>query len=150
MKILFFVLFFCVILIPIVLGTIVPIYKKHSEATGSTINYDATMRRFIYRTQLTYEQIVDLLTMKSDTDELSCTFDFDKAIIRFSDYGSYRDYYFQIQKYDNHSILRLEQVAPIGVQSHIPYKLNPFLVQKLQAEIIPFSQYSGSSVSDTY
>jgi len=29
----------------------------------------------------------------------------------------------------------------IGMQSHLPYKLNPFFVSKLQAEIVPFSQY---------
>jgi len=27
------------------------------------------------------------------------------------------------------------------MQSHVPYKLNPFLVNKLQAQIVPFSQY---------
>ena len=142
MELLFFAIFFFVILIPLVLGIIIPIYKNHSNVTGGIVNHDSTMRKFVYKINLSYQQVVDLLNAKNDVDELSCTFDFDKSIIRFSEYGSHRDYYFQVQECNGFSILRLEQVALFGMQSHIPYKLNPFLVSKLQAEILPFSQYA--------
>ena len=141
MGFLFFAIFFSAILIPMVLGIIIPIYKKHHSVTGGIINYDSTMRNFVYKINLSYQQAVDLLNVKNDVDELSCTFDFEKAIIRFSEYGSHRDYYFQIQECNGFSILKLKQVELIGMQSHVPYKLNPFLVSKLQAEIVPFSQY---------
>ena len=141
MELLFFAIFFFVILIPLVLGIIIPIYKKHSSVTGGIINYDSTMRKFVYKINLPYQQAVDLLNMKNDVDELSCTFDFEKAIIRFSEYGSHRDYYFQTQECNGFSILKLKQVELIGMKSHIPYKLNPFMVQKLEAQIIPFSQF---------
>ena len=141
MELLFFVVFFFVILIPLVLGIIIPIYKNHSKVTGGIINYDSSMRKFVYKVNLSHQQMVDLLNTKNDVDELSCTFDFDKAIIRFSEYGSHRNYYFQIQECSGFSILKLEQVELIGMSSHVPYKLNPFIVSKLQAEIVPFSQY---------
>ena len=141
MELLFFVVFFFVILIPLVLGIIIPIYKNHSKVTGGIINYDSSMRKFVYKVNLSHQQMVDLLNTKNDVDELSCTFDFDKAIIRFSEYGSHRNYYFQIQECSGFSILKLEQVELIGMSSHVPYKLNPFIVNKLQAEIVPFSQY---------
>ena len=141
MEFLIYAIFFFVILIPIVLGIIIPIHKNYSNVTGGIINHDSTMRKFVYKIDLSYQQAVDLLNTKNDVDELSCTFDFDKAIIRFSEYGSHRDYYFQIQEYNGFSVLRLEQVALIGMQSHVPYKLNPFLISKLQAKIVPFSQY---------
>ena len=141
MEFLFFAIFFFVILIPLVLGIIIPIDKKHRSVTGGIINYDSTMRKFVYKINLSYQQVVDLLNEKNDVDELSCTFDFDRAIIRFSEYGSHREYYFQIQECSDFSILRLEQVELIGMQSQIPYKLNPFFVSKLQAEIVSFSQY---------
>ena len=141
MELLFFAIFFFVILIPLVLGIIIPVYKKHSSVTGGIINYDSTMRKSVYKINLSYQQAVDLLSLKNDVDELSCTFDFEKAIIRFSEYGSHRDYYFQIQECSGFSILKLEQVELIGISSHVPYKLNPFIVSKLQAEIVPFSQY---------
>ena len=141
MEFLFFALFFFVILIPLVLGIIIPIYKNHSKVTGGIINYDSTMRKFVYKINLSSQEIVDLLNTKNDIDELSCTFDFEKSVIRFSDYGSHRDYYFKIQECSDFSVLRLEKVDLIGMQSHVPYKLNPFIVSKLRAEIVPFSQY---------
>lgn len=141
MEFWFFAIFFFAILIPLVLGITIPIYKNHISVTGGIINYDSTMRKFVYKINLSYQQVVDLLNTKNDVDELSCTFDFDKAIIRFSEYGSHRDFYFQIQKCSDFFILKLEQVELIGTKSHVPYKLNPFFVSKLQAEIIPFSQY---------
>ena len=95
----------------------------------------------LYKINLSSQEIIDLLNAKNDIDELSCSFDFEKSVIRFLEYGSHRDYYFKIQECSNFSILRLEQVALLGMQSHIPYKLNPFIVSKLQAEIVPFSQY---------
>jgi len=142
MEFWWFAIFFIVIVIPLVLGIIIPIYKDHNDSTGGIINYDSIMRKFVYKIHLSPQQIIDLLSAKNAVDELSCTFDLDKSIIRFSDYGSHRNYYFQIQECDDFSILKLEQVELIGMSSHIPYKLNPFFVRKLQAEIIPFSQYS--------
>lgn len=141
MEHLFFVLFFFLILTPIVLGNIIPIYKEHSKITGGIVNYDSTMRKFVFKINLSNQEVINLLNIKNDIDELSCTFDFEKSVIRFSEYGSHRDYYFQVEEYDNFSVLKLEQVALIGMQSSIPYKLNPFMVSKLQAEIVPFSYY---------
>ena len=49
MDILIFEVFFFLILIPLVLGMIIPIYKKHQETTNGIINYDPYMRKFIYK-----------------------------------------------------------------------------------------------------
>ena len=141
MKLAFLGISFFAILVPLVLGIIIPIYKNHSKVCGGIINYDSSMRKFVYKVNLSYQQTVDLLNTKNAVDELSCTFDFDKAIIRFSEYGSHRNYYFQVLEGSGYSILKLEQVELIGMSSHVPYKLNPFIVSKLQAEIVPFSQY---------
>ena len=136
-----FAIFFFVILVPLILVIIIPIHKSHNKVTDGIINYDSTMRKFVYKVNLSSEDIINLLKTKNDVDELSCSFDFNRSVINFSEYGSNREYYFQVQECNGFSILRLEQVALIGMQSHVPYKLNPFIVSKLQAEIIPYSQY---------
>lgn len=141
MEIFVFLLFFFIILFLLVLGIIIPIYKRHYKATGSVINYDATMRKFVYKVNLSGEDIINVLKTKNDIDELSCAFDFDRSVIKFSEYGSYREYFFQIQECNGFSILRLKQVEVLGMRSHVPFKLNPFIVSKLQAEIIPYSKY---------
>lgn len=130
-----------VIIIFIDLGIILPIYKSHRKATGGIINYDASMRKFVYGINLSRDDIIHSLSLKNVFDELYCTFDFDESMIRFSEENSHRDYYFQIQECNGFSILRLKQVALIGESSLVPYKLNQFMVSKLQAEIIPYSLY---------
>ena len=144
MKLWHFLLYFIIILIPlvVVLGYSIPICKNHNKTTNGIINYDSTMKKFVYKIHLSDPQIVTLLNTKNVTDELTCTIDSERSVIRFSEYGSHRDYRFRIQEYGDFSVLQLEQIALIGMQSAVPYKLNPFMVNKLQAEIIPFSQYS--------
>ena len=142
MGFLVFSAFFFLVLIPLVLAIIIPIYKRHYKTTGNIINYDTTMRKYVYKIYMSRDQIINTLKNTADIDELSCDFDFERSTIKFSEYGSQKEYYFQIQECNGFSILRLEQVALLGMQSHIPYKLNPFLVSKLQAEIIPFSLYA--------
>ena len=135
----FFVAFFFLLLIPLVLAITIPTYKNHYKATSNVVNYDSMMRKFVYKVCMSSEQLINELKNTTDIDELSCDFDHEISVIKFSEYGSQKEYYFQIQECDGFSILRLEQVTLLGMQSHIPYKLNPFLVSKLQAEIIPFS-----------
>lgn len=141
MEIIIWVILLFVIVIPLILGYTLPIYKNHYKTTAGVINYDSAMRKFVYKVYFSKEEIIISLKRKNDIDELSCTFDFERSVIRFSEYGSSREYYFEIQECDGFSILRLNQVSLIGMKSSVPFKLNPFLVSKINAEIIPFSLY---------
>ena len=141
MEHLVFAIFFSDILIFLVLSIIIPEYKNHYKVTGDVINYDSIMRKFVYKVSLTREDIINRLNTKNVMDELSCTFDFERSVVRFSEFGSYKEYYFYIEEYNGYSFLKLEEVALIGIKSSVPIKLNPFMVNKLQAEIIPFSQH---------
>ncbi len=140
MDFLFLVIIFFVVIVPLVLGIVIPIYKKHNNVTGNVVNYDAFMRKYVYKIYMSQEEIINTLKIKNDTDELSCTFDFDRAVILFSEYGLSKEYFFEIQECDGFSILKLNQVDFL-LQNNISYKLNPFMVSKLNAEIVPFSQY---------
>ena len=115
--------------------------KKHKEISNGIINYDSLMRKFVYKVHLSKQEVITLLKLKNEIDELTCTFNNDETIIKISEFGSYRKYFFQVQEIDGYSLLKLEQVSLFGMQSQVPFKLNPFLVKKLNAEIVPFSQY---------
>lgn len=123
----------------LIAGYAIPIYKDHKKATGGVINYDPSMRKFVYRVNLPYRQILETLQTKNGTDELSCTFE--QNVLRISEYGSHRDYYFRVQECDGYCVVRLEQVEAFGMKSSVPYKLNPFMLSKLQAKLLPFSRY---------
>jgi hypothetical protein len=99
------------------------------------------MRKFVYKVPLSRDEIIRILKTANAIDTLSCSLDFEKSLIVFSEYGSRREYYFHIEEHSGFSILKLEQTSLIVMSNHIPYKLNPFMVSKLQAEIVPFSQY---------
>ena len=135
-----YVLLFILVLF-IALGSVIPMLKKHKEISNGIINYDSLMRKFVYKVHLSKQEVITLLKLKNEIDELTCTFNNDETIIKISEFGSYRKYYFQVQEIDGYSLLKLEQVSLFGMQSQVPFKLNPFLVKKLNAEIVPFSQY---------
>ncbi len=140
MGFLIFSIIIFLFLMAVVLGNIIPVYKSHRATTDSIINHDATMRKFVYKVNLTSDEIINLLMTKNALDELVCEVDSKKSKIKFLEFGSSRDYYYYIQEYNGFSIIRLEQVALTG-QGYIPYKLNPFMINKLQAQIIPFAEY---------
>ena len=149
---------FCVLFV--ILVVVLPMHKKHEEATGGVMNYDPSMSKFVYKVYMSSEEIIRSLKIINVQDDLSCTFNFERNTIIFSDLCFKYEYFYEIQEYDEFSILKLSRVSfslyelkpswakyrnyyyahPKG---DIHYKLNPFMVRKINAEIIPFSQYGN-------
>ena len=142
MKFWIFLIMF-VLVAPAIIYTAISVLKKHSQSTGDIVNYDAFMNKYVYKVPMTKSEIISTLNVRNTADELSYTLDLEKATIVFTDYNDSIAYFFYIQEQDGFSILKLEKVsAPVmASRSYIPYKLNPFMVKKLCAEIIPFEQY---------
>ena len=57
--------------------------------------------------------------------------------IGFTENAENIKYYFHVYEHDDYSLLMLEQASKFG--NYLQYKLNPFFVNKLNAEIVPFS-----------
>ena len=134
------------------LGALIPKYEKFAKATGSVVNYDRNMTKFVYKVHMSREEIISSLKIMNVKDELSCTFDFERNIVIFTDIltsyvykGINKEYFYEIQECDGFSILKLSSVSPLpngrNDRTGIPLKLNPFMVSKINAEIVPFSQY---------
>ena len=137
MESILFIVFLIFVFI-LILGSLIPIYKRHKKVTGGVVNYDPFMREFVYKVYMSGEEIVNSLKIPNVKDALSCKFDFEKHTILFSEYGGCIEYFYEIREYDGFSILKLSQ-ASIFLRGYISYKINPFLVSKINAEIIPFS-----------
>ena len=136
-----FFLFFFLILTPLVLLMVYPKCKKHYEATGNVTNYNGDMSKFVYRVELTKEQILERLKIPNYNDGLHYELKDDE--ITFSDYGS-PDSTWQIivEEYKEITILRVNKLGFIlPSQSYIPIKMNPFWANKCDAKPIPFSDY---------
>lgn len=140
MKLLIFCLMFY--LLSALFAVIIIIFaKKHEQATSGIINTDTFMRKFVFKVHLTRDEIISALAMRNVNDELLCYFNTDQSCIQFSEYNSNREYFYTIQSVDGYSILYFSQIALIGSKSSIPYKINPFIIKKLDAELVPFSKF---------
>ena len=142
MDALIYAIFFFVILIPLCLGIVVPMYKKHYKTIDGGMNYDIYMRKFVYKVPLKRDEIIEALSFTDEIDELTCSFDAVRHIVDISEYGSHREYFFYIEEYDGFCFLKLEQTSVFAMSSRVPFKLNPFIVNRLQAELVPFSEYA--------
>ena len=142
-------MFFYIFIMIVCLGTLIPKYEKFAKATGSVVNYDRYMTKFVYKVYMPKEEIISSLKIMNVKDELSCTFDFEKTTVLITDIGQWgslgpgprREYFYEIQEYDGFSILKLSVTTIFHERNQICFKLNPFMVSKLNAEIIPFSKY---------
>lgn len=132
--------FFLLLLIPLVLGIVIPTVREHKKTTGDVVNYDSMMRTFMYKIPMSQAEIISTLQEKNGADVLSCDFDPERSIVKIAEYGSSREYYYTIEVCNGYSVLKLTQVSLMGMQSHIPYKLNPFMVSKLKAKLLPYKE----------
>lgn len=143
---------FCVLFV--ILVVVLPMHKKHEEATGGVMNYDPSMSKFVYKVYMSGEEIIRSLKILNVQDELSCTFNFERNTIIFSNLCYKYEYFYKIQEYDEFSILKLSRASlfeskPARTFYNAPprgdihYRLNPFMVRKINAVIIPFSQYGN-------
>lgn len=66
------------------LGILLPIIIKHKRVNNGIINYNNSMTKYVYKVNLSKTEILKLLKGTSEFDELSCTFNEDETIIKFS------------------------------------------------------------------
>ena len=138
-----FTVIFIFILI-VTLGVTIPMYAKHWKATGGVVNYDFAGRMIVYKVYMSEEEIINSLKIMNAKDSLTCKFDFEKKTVLFSELsGMKQEFFYDIQECDGFSILKLNQASVFGVRDFIPFKLNLFMISKINAEIIPFSQYGN-------
>ena len=138
---LWIIVIFILILLPLMIVFFIPKIIRHYKSTGAILNYNSTMTKFVYKVPMPKDDIIRMLQMKNAAERLTCTVDLENLIVTFQDVNSTREYYFYIEKYNSFSILKLAQTTRINTGGHILYELNPYIISKLQAEPILFSEY---------
>ena len=124
---------FCLVLF----GIVIPICKRHREATNGVVNYNADMTRFVYKVYAGKEEIIRLLQTDNIADEVTFRVNMNNGIMTvYEKEGVYQEYYYTILEYTAYSVLRLQKVKFIDRQSYIQLKLNPSIIRKLPSESI--------------
>ena len=138
--IIFFVFLFTSL---ITLSYCIPLHKKHQQVSNSVVNYNSTCTKYVYRLPMNKAEIERQLSLQPTTLDPCCHYDKDTAILTLSEQSpsiSKISYQVSIQECPDFSIVRLKQIRQIG-KGYIYLKLNPFFVEKMDAEIIPYSMY---------
>lgn len=115
-------------------------YRELQKVSKGIINYDNFVREFIFKIDKPKEEIISILSSENKSDFFSCTLNQDENNITFYEFGDKNEYKYDIQEYDNYCILRLKQTSIVSNIRDVLYKLNPFIVKKLNAKIIPYSK----------
>lgn len=107
---------FCIFIFCLALGVNLSINKKHEKVTGGVVNYDSTMSKFVYKVYMSREEIINSLKIINAKDDLSCTFDFEKNTVLFSDLCQRKEYFYEIQECEGFSILKLSVASLIELK----------------------------------
>ena len=127
----------------LVLAIWIPVWRKNSCAEDGVVNHDAMMTQFVWRVQLLPSEIIPALTKANVQDALRCSLDPDGQTLRMS-LGHSEDacYHFTIEQHNGFSVLRLVQTPVILAHGMQKTMLNPFVIGKLGAEPLPYSDWS--------
>ena len=138
--------FILIILIPACIVAIIAFsaFKNIDKRKQGLINYDSCMRKFVFRVDLTKEEVYERLRTRNVTDVLEYILNEDLSVITFKYYNGEISYTFSVCEYDNNDylIIRLEQLLLIPGKSRILKNINKFFFMKLDAKILDYDKYS--------
>ena len=116
---------------------------KHQKSSGGVVNYDCLMRKFVYMTPLSKEEVFVRLGEQNYADSLQCTFAPNLSIVYFSTFWGTIRYHFQMEHLGDRILLRFHKIG-FTTCGYFPYKLNPYIITKLNAVPLPYAQYGAS------
>ena len=142
MKLALFGLCFAALVVVLVLGLWIPVWRGNRRAEGGVVNHDELMTRFVFRVPMAPEAILPALTARNAADALRCTAEPGGMTLCISEeHGADVRYACSVQPCDGFCILRLTQTTTTLSRGLQAYRLNPFVMEKLQAEPLPYHLY---------
>ena len=124
-------------------GVLLPIHLKNYKVSASICNHDMQGYKFVYKAPLTKEQVLQTLSTHCDTDILSCSINKTEQIMHFEGYHDSKDFFFLLKDMEDGTMILLRVVYKFGMRSQVPNQLNPFMVEKLNATLLPYSEYQN-------
>lgn len=133
----------CILLIVLLFLLIyfIPAQKRHQHASGGIKNHNSTCTKFVFRIPMTKEEICTLLSRPFFIGNLSTRFNAEESELTFWDLHGEYTFYVNIQQCTEFSILRLNWKRTIRGRTTFYLQINPFFVEHLDAEIIPYNMY---------
>ena len=142
MLVLIIILLYRYIFIPAIVWWVITLVKKTKQA-NKTENYNRMMNRYIYKVPMQAEELLDTLGRKNVYESLYCTIDQENHVITLSNPTNpreYKKYCYSIHEAVDFSILRIEEIYSFRRKGYLHLKVNPFILQKLNAEKMVYYQ----------
>lgn len=140
-PIIFIILF--AVCVPLVLLLIFIPMIKDKRVRNGVVNTDTFSRNYYYSLNRSQENVVDLLSQKSDEDIMQYSFDRVSMIIRFRNLIATIDYQLSFYSIDNKTFLKVSQIQLVYDKSNIPYMINRFFIEKIGAEPVDYHYFEG-------
>ena len=93
---------------------------------------------------MTKEQIFQALHTHCETDALSCSVNIQESVLKFTWYHEHEEYFIVIREAPGESLILLKAIHPVAGQTPFSGLLNPFMVEKLNAVLLPYSEYKDT------
>ena len=140
-PIIFYILF--IVCVPLVLLLIFIPMIKDKKVRNGVVNTDTFSWNYYYALNRSQENVVDLLSQKSDEDIMQYSFDRVSMIIRFRNLIATIDYQLSFYSIDNKTFLKVSQIQLIYDKSNIPYMINRFFIEKIGADPVDYHYFEG-------
>ena len=129
------VILFFGVCIPAVLYIILKPMHQQRKLTNGVVNYDAAMRKFIFKIFISKEDFYSKLKTPNIKDVLEYDFNEQISVITFKRYNAQFSYGIKIDEHKEFVILTVEQIS---ISSRISYFINAFFIRKFNAEPIDY------------
>lgn len=145
MDVIFALLPLALILVPItaliILYLVLAPSLQNEQVSGGTVNYDKLMQDYLFKSELSREELLCRLEHLpvSAKDKIRCSLDRDTMTLTFSHRGVSIPYTLTVQEREDGCTVRLHKNVPTGPKSNIPFYINGFMIEKIGAELLPYS-----------
>ena len=134
-----FVIMFVVVVIPIALYIIFKPMFRQKKLLNGIVNYDAFMRKFVFRIEITKEEFYSQLKIRNINDVLEYSLNDNCSVITFTMYNMKYSYKIIVDDFNESIILQVEQIQ---VTSKPAFRINEFFIKKFNAVPLEFEKYS--------
>lgn len=136
-----FVIVFFIVVIPVALYLVLKPMFQQNKLLNGVVNYDAFMRKFVFRVEITKEIFYARLKSHNSNDSLEYFLSDDCSVITFTRYNSKYPYKMFTEEVDESIVLRIEQIPRIMDRGNVPYLINEFFIKKFNAKPLEYRNY---------
>ncbi|MBO7738259.1 MAG: hypothetical protein J6S77_06075 [Clostridia bacterium] len=146
MNELIYVLIFFALFVTALVLILIPTFKN-AKACNGVENTDTFTRYFCFLLNISPEEALETLSVKSEQDEMSYTLLKETRIIIFLDGAASVDYDISFYKHEEKYYMCVRQIPNVIIKrTFIPLVINPFFVKKLNA--VPFAYNRFLTIKD--